>query len=755
MDGPGHSPMDISRRRRRAFQEVETRNYAAQKSFHRYPRSPEGLPDNVPQVLGWRLNLVALSASHNSQYSYSDFVLTDRQLYFTASADTIHVFVPRDVRNTILGEPDLILHLPRSLKATHVGGYISSTIPHGINNMKVGDLGNLEILLVACDDGDVIALYTHLIKHEVQLAMKQDHTTPLVKMMRPYFIQNVGISAWGLAVHKQSRLIAVGSNLKQITVFAPACNEPPKQDYHDGLADSFSQTGIGSKPKLTSSGTGHSGGMEPMPRGGAIPLGTVLVTYSEVESWHDPDWMVSAFLFEARLYLNIVIQVTLPPSSHNIPSLDFTSDGKGDALAVVAADVNGNLWQFNLYNSTMIRLPTMKDEISHNADKMGWGVVAIPPGMIKEEQLPHAALGSWNVKDSWRLKSRLERYHACFDITHSVAEIEHPALRYHPAFGANHFSQAGRPVENCVPCLENDESSDAFFPFDGRAITSAFEDKCMKLLQPNHASFWTFDIWEKEKNALLQADPFLEKDRLANLFAGKLALVRSNSVWPIKAIQKILLKSPEERNRQNEGSFERFMSGQAPFGFLPGAELHQREREPLPRTSSHSAILMCHRSDIHFLPADETLPPTICKGMLRQIMPPNVLDAVGPYDRLCMQVLIPDLSIIVVGTQAGRVALVTPTRMSIHMSEAVTMRVELILPLKKQEDNDRPWTEPLLGVAAAPVWRGERKEVEGEEWKEGRKDVRAKAWRLFLHYMDHTVLTYELFRGGKEELVVL
>lgn len=62
---------------------------------------------------------------------------------------------------------------------------MAPSLPHGINNIKVGDLGNLEILLVACDDGDVIAFYTHLIDYEVQLAMKQRHTTPPINLMRP------------------------------------------------------------------------------------------------------------------------------------------------------------------------------------------------------------------------------------------------------------------------------------------------------------------------------------------------------------------------------------------------------------------------------------------------------------------------------------------------------------------------------------------------------------------------------------------
>jgi len=34
------------------------------------------------------------------------------------------------------------------------------------------------------------------------------------------FHENVGSSAWGLAIHSRSRLMAVSSNLKQVSVFA-------------------------------------------------------------------------------------------------------------------------------------------------------------------------------------------------------------------------------------------------------------------------------------------------------------------------------------------------------------------------------------------------------------------------------------------------------------------------------------------------------------------------------------------------------
>lgn len=92
------------------------------------------------------------------------------------------------------------------------------TDSHQVNHLIIGLLGDLEILLMAYDDGDVISYYTKQIEDTVG-----DSQTPVQKhYLSPFFHENVGRSAWGLAIHQKSRLIAVGSNAHAATVFAPA-----------------------------------------------------------------------------------------------------------------------------------------------------------------------------------------------------------------------------------------------------------------------------------------------------------------------------------------------------------------------------------------------------------------------------------------------------------------------------------------------------------------------------------------------------
>lgn len=99
---------------------------------------------------------------------------------------------------------------------------IDPSDPRAINHVIVGDIGNQEILLAACDDGDVAAVSTRLIHLAAQrnIAVAQGAEDLHPEGIRPFFTGNVGQSAWGLAIHKEARLFAVSANTHNITIFA-------------------------------------------------------------------------------------------------------------------------------------------------------------------------------------------------------------------------------------------------------------------------------------------------------------------------------------------------------------------------------------------------------------------------------------------------------------------------------------------------------------------------------------------------------
>lgn len=100
-------------------------------------------------------------------------------------------------------------------------GYISQDFPHNINNIIVDDLGRDEILLLATDSGNVCAYYVESIFLALEHAKLSDESRPVNgSRIEPFFSEFVDLSAWGLAIHKFARLIAVGANTGLITVFA-------------------------------------------------------------------------------------------------------------------------------------------------------------------------------------------------------------------------------------------------------------------------------------------------------------------------------------------------------------------------------------------------------------------------------------------------------------------------------------------------------------------------------------------------------
>jgi len=229
-------------------------------------------------------------------------------LYFAAFFDRIHVTIPIGLKQTV-GKPSLVLDLPRSQEAIGVGGYIDHVNPHCVNNMIVGNLGTHEVLLISTDDGDVIAYYTHVIEAAITRrdysrtsikpwvwhfgSIKQDETDRLCS----FFLHNVGKSAWGLAVHEQSRLIAVSSNLREVTVFLPSYK------FGDDEADDAS---LREQPFPELSGA-----------------------FTSI--------MTSRHHNQRRVF-------RLGDEGHNIPCIDFADGTDGEAKSILAVDILGNLY---------------------------------------------------------------------------------------------------------------------------------------------------------------------------------------------------------------------------------------------------------------------------------------------------------------------------------------------------------------------------------------------------------------------------
>ena len=180
--------------------------------------------------------------------------------------------------------------------------------------MIVGDLGDVEILLMAFDDGDVIAYYTeHIVEY---LGSKwRGHPTRSPKKPTPFFRETVGLSAWGLAIHAQARLIAVSSNLAEVTVFAPALckmyratNLQPGEKFH-ATPDEIEEV-----PAF------HAG------RDGSSKLKSAL--HKRSRNWR--------------------ILLPLGRGGKNIPSIAFVNNDDRPCM-IMATDIDGCIWLLNIW----------------------------------------------------------------------------------------------------------------------------------------------------------------------------------------------------------------------------------------------------------------------------------------------------------------------------------------------------------------------------------------------------------------------
>jgi len=136
-----------------------------------------------------------------------------------ACKSLIYVFEPRFPDQELPKEPALVIDTQPS--APYLLGYLDPPEPHTINNVHVHHLGREEVFAVVRDDGDVDAYFTRHLHEAIQRRKEPDNALGTLAVdIRPFFQDNVGMSAWGLAIHAEARLLAVSSNTHMFTVFA-------------------------------------------------------------------------------------------------------------------------------------------------------------------------------------------------------------------------------------------------------------------------------------------------------------------------------------------------------------------------------------------------------------------------------------------------------------------------------------------------------------------------------------------------------
>ena len=196
---------------------------------------------------------------------------------------------------------------------------------------------------------------------------------------------------------------------------------------------------------------------------------------------------------------------------------------------------------------------------------------------------------------------------------------------------------------------------------------------------------------------------------------------------------------------QNESYLDATYAGQDDMFNSFGSPNQRSTTSPFP-----FRLLYTNEFDITLFNNRQLSSRVTCQDALHQKIPPRLHHLIN-FDRLNMIHQIPSLGVVAIASQAGRVALLTMTKMMKsrveNTSSLLGFRIEHILPLKSQEERgDRPeW--PLLGMAIGPVQDSGIAGIDGSTGIEKDKEVETR-YRLILIYYDHTIISYEISRSN-------
>ncbi|KAF9891313.1 hypothetical protein FE257_004168 [Aspergillus nanangensis] len=595
------------------------------------------------------------------------------------------------------------------MKEPHGDGYISPAVPHAINSILVDDLGREEVLLLVTDSGNVCGYRVEAIFSALKRAAENKEPHPLDgSQVDPFFVEYVGVSAWGLAIHKFARLIAVSANTGLVTVFAFALINPGSTAGDD--LDQLSED----EDDFTDYG----------------------------QTWlHIRTSDQLAQLRHLMPYKHRTRNIKLTYTGHfaNIPSVSFLNcDLDPNGMWMVSTDIDNKLlvwkvWEslgpFNVYHFNDITFKSFPETLRN--DERGWSVIALDPRTFHWLKSTEEACGGQPqrrsrdgqtvldlTKLSYRVPNASHLYNyfppaakaepdqpflpdifeadCCisgntgpFDPTDpEQAQSSHSALRdLRPSNSADAFSHRavngsvrgdnlsyssmseddGNPVADLRPPQDR---------FDGE--TSHTPDAPARGNAPAQGSLSTPEFLQF---ALLEAlggdipgtddyfdDYYIEEDDLGDLTATEL-MVDNNG---------------DTSDEEDEDTS------------MTGAVYEALE----PPVNANFPILHFSQTDIRLVP--HPFAPhasVVCESPLRQPFTHPIV-SIRACDRFNMVKYVPEHGIVVAASQKGRAAIIALTESE---ETGLAFRIDWIVPFESQEKyGDRPLI-PLLGMSVSPI----------------------------------------------------
>lgn len=603
-------------------------------------------------------------------------------------------------------------------------GYMPDSKPHSVNNMIVADLGEKELLLCACDDGDVLGFWTDTIEtmvseleiqtttarndlesslREVQRTVhkaRNDGDESVVDVqpkatqpsaeeedrpfsdefavdcvyLRTFFHAHVGFSAWGLAVHTDLRLIAVSSNSQKVHVFAHALTS--------------SENAVSSPKNELDDGT---------------------VSDDEVEEWALlPQGHYSLLERRSSNRYRVLLGHTT-----NIPTIAFDNSSSTHGR-LVSADISGHVIIWHVDTGEPIH--ELFEGTPHPLDldlwTAGWGVMCLDRRAFRKASGIVDALGVCTTTIKRGVRSSSEEIYVV-DTSSSRLIVPNTGVWEPGNVSQNTGHPAERDSESFLDgSADPEEESEAEDPdlMDEQQMLEISPSNVKHLLRSNKAgeySTYAVDRGVTREYAIShELSPMLTSDAFACPISP-----------PLPALD-------------------------TPIMILHPQAIHLLQSSDLISRTSKSPVIFL-KDPLYQLTSDDAL----TRFMHRQ-------------DRMNLYCQIPEIGIVLVGSPKGRVAVLTLWQLernpfdtasksmgdkgynflkkNIPSSPICTFRLDHLLPLKQQEEADLRPLQQLVGLCASPL------QGCGGTTREARRGC--SNWRVLMMYRDHTILAYELSR---------
>ncbi|KAG2418829.1 hypothetical protein HFD88_001930 [Aspergillus terreus] len=641
-----------------------------------------------------------------------------RNLLFVAYSHQIYVWEPAGSFQTLGSKPEM--KITPVMKDPYSDGYISPATPHAINNILVDDLGREEVLLLVTDSGNVCGYRVEAIYSALKRAAENKEERPLDgSQVDPFFVEYVDASAWGLAIHKFARLIAVSANTGLITVFAFALVNPASTKSDDS--------------------DHHYAGDEGDGDGDFTDYGQ---TWLDIRN-NDQFAQLRHLMPEEHRTRNI--KLTYTGHFSNIPSISFLNcDLDPNGTWMVSTDIDNKLlvwkiWEslgpFNVYHFNDITFKSFPQTLRN--DERGWSVIALDPRTFHLVKSTEQACGG-------QPQRRLKNGQAVLDLTklrNRVPNASH-LYNYFPPAAKTEPDQAVLPdIFDADCCINSSSTANHRFSDNPSASILTMPDAhqpnadTRNLRPSNSADTFSHRAVDGSVRDNLSYDSGSDEDmdvqptpsQHSGLVGGNRILqtledsdepsdnaIIQGGPGPLTTpefLQFALLEALGGDIPEAEEYFGEYALGEDTDGlFMVDAAGDSSDDDMSPAGAVYQVLdppMNANFPILHFSQTDIRLIPhpfaphasVVCGEPLRQPFT-HPITSIRACDRFNMVKYIPEHGIVVAASQKGRAAIIALTE---SKDTGLTFRLDWVVPFESQEKyGDRPLI-PLLGMSVSPI----------------------------------------------------